>query len=382
MRVLCPHCGVRADTNSGGEAYERMLLEALPANGIELELGILSSRPVEQPPPGWHVTMLRPGTGIRWWLAPVPFLPFAYRTLRRLDVDLLRAHSVRFTAPTLLAARALARVRVPLVVHHLHSERSWARFEKLILRRADAIVTISRHSRAQLIAAGIPPERIAVIPPGVRAPHHIGSTFDWPRSDSYRVAYLGRFEERKRPHIPIEALAHLVRRGVDCSLVMAGAGPMRSRLERRAGELGVADRICWTGMIDDDEKWRLLAAADVVVFPSRLEGFGLVAAEAHAVGTPVVAAAGTATSEIVIDGATGFLVNGGAREFADALERLEDPAVRDAMAPHARDAARRFSPEVAAAEVAAVYRAVVAREALPVTSWAGTDRSAATGSAA
>ena len=111
--------------------------------------------------------------------APLVFTPYVLRLLRWRRVDLLRGHSVRHTGPALLLGRALARSRVPVVLHHHHLYPRWARLEAAIARRADAVVTVSEHSRRELVAAGVPAERVHVVLEGIAAPPPTGG---WPEA--------------------------------------------------------------------------------------------------------------------------------------------------------------------------------------------------------
>jgi glycosyltransferase involved in cell wall biosynthesis len=360
--VAGPHCGLRQDSNLGGEIYERALLERLPRYGVKLELGLPASRPVVDPPEGWEVALLRPTRGQRWYFAPLTFVPYVTRVLREKRVDLLRGHSVRFTGPSLFVGRRIAGAKVPIVLHHLHTDPRWERLDHELLRRADAVVTISNASRRQLLNAGIEHERIHVVYPGVSQPDSITPrTEAWPRNGALRVLYVGRLIERKRPGVAVAAVAGAVARGLDASLVVAGSGPLGKRLLRLAAERGLDRRLRWIGAPTDEEKWGLYAAADVLLVPSGLEGFGFVAAEAQAAGTPVVAVSGTGVAEVVVDGESGLVVPPAEHAFVSALERLSDPALRGRMAERSRELSRRFDWDDCARRVADVYRRVVER---------------------
>jgi glycosyltransferase involved in cell wall biosynthesis len=365
IRVLSPHCGVRPDTHiaaaaSGGERYERMLLTRLPDYGIELELGLPRSRSLraDEIPAGWRVTALPPG--LRWYVAPLAFVPYTASVLRRRPVHLLRGHSVLYTGPSLFAARALTRTRVPIVLHHLHTEGSLARFEGALLRRADAIVTISAFSAGQLADAGVVRHRVHVIPPGVARPHARPIPAPpWP-GDGLRLLLVGPLVGRKRPLLALQTLRELQMRGVDAGLVVVGDGPLRDGLQRAAAELEVGTSIRFAGPVSEEQKWGFFEAADALLFPSALEGFGFAAAEAQRAGLPVVAAAGTSVAEIVHDGETGFLTEADASTFAEATQQLADPQVRARLSANSRERSERFNWDDVARRVADVYAAVAA----------------------
>jgi glycosyltransferase involved in cell wall biosynthesis len=338
---------LRADSTVGGEVYERELLARLPAHGIDLELGLPRDHAVGAAPPGWRITVLRHRLGLHWVAAPLVFAPYARRLARR--VDLLRGHSVRHTGPALLLGRRLARSRVPVVLHHHHLYPRWARLEAAIAKRADAVVTVSEHSRRELVAAGVPAAKVHVVIEGIAAPP---PTEGWPDAwpgPGLRLLHLGRLEARKRPELAIETLRRL---DVPASLVVAGEGP-QGELAARAAGLPVR----FAGRVSEADKWRLYDSADVLLFGSTLEGFGLVVAEAQSRGVAVVAASGTATAEALEDGVSGLLVEPTAEAFAAAVREMA--ARREAMAAAAREHARRFDWDACAEGVAAVYRGLV-----------------------
>jgi glycosyltransferase involved in cell wall biosynthesis len=340
---------LRPDSSVGGEVYERALLERLPEHGIDLELGL--PRGHAAPAPGWRVTVLPHRLGVHWTVAPAVFVPYVVRLLRGRRVDLLRGHSVRHTGPALLIGRALARSRVPVVLHHHHLFPRWARLEAAIARRADAVVTVSEHSRRELVAAGVPAAKVRVVHEGIATPPPTEGRPDaWP-GPGLRLLFLGRLEARKRPELAIETLRRL---DIEASLVVAGEGS-RDELETRAAGLPVR----FTGRVSDADKWRLYDSADVLLFGSTLEGFGLVVAEAQSRGVPVVAAAGTATAEALEDGRTGFLASPDPDAFAARVRELADDTRRAEMSAAAREHARRFDWDACAAGVADVYRSLV-----------------------
>jgi glycosyltransferase involved in cell wall biosynthesis len=348
--------GLRADSDVGGEVYERMLLERLPARGIELLLGMPRDLEVPDPAPEWRIERLRAGRSLHWAAAPVSFAPWVAGLLRRGRVDLLRGHSVRYCGPSLLLARRLARTRAPVVLHHHHLSARWRALEARILAAADAVVTVSEHARIDLIDAGVPPARIHVVLQGVARPPR-AETWEaaWP-AEGLRLLALGRLEPRKRPGLALDALADVRRRGVAASLVVAGEGPLESELRTRAAALGIAGAVSFLGRIGDSDKWRLYDTAQALVFTSELEGFGVVVAEAQSRGLPVVVAAGTATAEAFAPDRSGLLAAADGPALGAALARLADDEVRRPMAEAAREFAARFDWDGCADQVADLYR--------------------------
>ncbi len=134
------------------------------------------------------------------------------------------------------------------------------------------------------------------------------------------------------PDVLVEALG-LLSQGADYEVTIAGDGDLRPMLEARLGELGLRDRVRFTGRLPNAEVASLLSGLDMFAMPSRREEWGVAAAEASASGLPVVATSVGGIPEIVVDGETGLLVPPeDPAALAKALERLiGDPGLRSRL---------------------------------------------------
>ncbi|MGP4111793.1 glycosyltransferase [Streptomyces sp. 4N509B] len=133
------------------------------------------------------------------------------------------------------------------------------------------------------------------------------------------LAMCSRLSPEKRPGLALDALAELLERGVDATLVVAGDGPLHGRLRERARQRELP--VVFTGHIGDPADLAVLqATADVVLAPGPAETFGLAAMEALACGTPVVASDRSAVPALLGD--AGAVASGDGRSFADGVQRL------------------------------------------------------------
>lgn len=171
--------------------------------------------------------------------------------------------------------------------------------------------------------------------------------------DQTIVAFVGRIQPLKAPDVLLRAAAPLIAAGRSprpLRLLVVG-GPSGTGREHPgaladlAAELGIADRVTFIPPQPSARLAQVYRAADVVAVPSYSESFGLVAIEAQACGTPVLAADVGGLGTAVADGSTGILVDGhGVAEWSNALEKmLADPRRLEEMGTAARGHAERFS---------------------------------------
>ena len=222
--------------------------------------------------------------------------------------------------------------------------------------RADAVIVLTRRLADRLLAGGLDPGRVHVIPSGVDlrlfARAQPDPAPDLPRP---RVLFVGRLAAQKGVSTLLEAVPLLRARA---AVVLVGDGPRRPALERQAGRLGPG-RVRFQGFVPHAEVPAWLAAADVLVLPSIYEELGSVLLEAMAAGLPVVASAVGGIPDAL--GAAGRLVppRDPAALAAAVDEILDDPALAAELAAAARRRAAAFSWDVLAGRVLEVYREAV-----------------------
>lgn len=199
------------------------------------------------------------------------------------------------TAPMVVTLHDLAFLRFPEYFTR-HGLRFFAAALGRIRRDADLVLCSSQATRDDAIAAGIAPARTRVVPLGVAAPEvpreRVADVRDRLGLPDRYVLHLGTAEPRKNTEALVRIAARLPG---DVGVVLAGGAGWG------AGPGAHDPRVRRVGFVTETDKWALLAGAEVFCYPSFWEGFGLPVAEAMAVGTPVVTAAGTSLAEVVGD---------------------------------------------------------------------------------
>ena len=257
--------------------------------------------------------------------------------LRRLarGRDVVHLHSSKAAALGRVAALSLGVRRRPAVVVTAHYWSwlvggRWAPLyrwiERRLARRCDSIVAVSEGEATEGRVVLGPSAPLQLIPNGVDREHFSPDRDAADRDPGYPLLVcVGRLSHQKGQDVAIRALALLDCRTARLRLVGAesGAGE-RARLEALAASLGVADRIEWRGAVEDTApEYR---AADVVVAPSRWDGFSLALLEAMASGATIVVSEVNGSESL---GDAGVIVPPGDPEaLADGIDRLLEDAPR------------------------------------------------------
>jgi D-inositol-3-phosphate glycosyltransferase len=380
-------------TGDGGgmNVYVRALGSALARAGVAVDVLTRAEHP-EQPPvvvvePGFRVLHVAAGP-----CAPVPlsrlpelvseFSDVAREQLERCgaEYDVLHAN---YWVSGAVGHRLKHELGLPLVTTFHTLDRVKAevgladgvalrpRVEAEVVRCADLVVASTYEERDQLVRHyGAHPERIEIITPGVD--HRVFSPGD--RAKSRRLVglapgptalFVGRIQPLKGADLVVRALAELETRHAQLVIVGGPSGPDGERelaeLQSLVTELGLDARVRFVPPQPHADLVDYYRAADVCVVPSRTESFGLVALEAAACGTPVVAANVGGLRFLVDHGATGYLVDErDAGDYAAVIDRvLADDS--DAMREQAVARSTHYRWSIAAARLRRHYDDLSAR---------------------
>ncbi|MBI4497126.1 MAG: glycosyltransferase [Chloroflexi bacterium] len=391
----CPLLPAGGRETGGMNIYLRELSKALAHRGLALDIYTrwhdYADLPLVELAPGVRVIHLE--AGARGPLPKEEVYPYlseflcnlaAFREAQGLEYDLVHSH---YWLSGWVGHFLRRRWRVPHVTmfHTMGEIKNRARAgeqesplrvrtERRIVARVDRIVAPSPQEGQQVISVyGAPPGRVTVIPCGVdletfrpldRAA--VRRTLGLP--EGRLLLFVGRLEPLKGLDILLGVLPLLEEARL---LVVGGdaqSGPELRRLQALARELGVTERVSFVGSVPHERLPLYYNAADVCVVPSYYESFGMVALEAMACGTPVVAARVGGLQSTVRDGETGFLIPWRCPEaYSERLEQLlRHDTLREHYARAARAAAQDFGWSAIADRVLALYDEVLAPAATPV----------------
>jgi glycosyltransferase involved in cell wall biosynthesis len=267
--------------------------------------------------------------------------------------------------PTVVGVHdVIARRHPELTLPRRRDRAFWLLKERVAVRRAAAVFTVSEASRAELVRAfGLAPERVAVVPEApdpvfgprpreavARALGELGLG-----QDERIVVYAAGLSPHKNVETLLEAFASLPLNGsAPARLVLAGALEDESfhsaadSIRERIRRLGLGDRVLLPGFVSDEQLACLYTAASAAVVPSLAEGFGLPAVEAAACGAPVILSALPAHRETLGDAARYFPPRDADALRAELEQTLRDPELARSLGEQARAAVAGLTWDAAA----------------------------------
>ena len=214
------------------------------------------------------------------------------------------------------------------------------------LRHAAHVFTPSAYLRELALTWGVAPKRVTVLPnPAPRIPQ-LPARDELRRSfglNGATLAFAGRLTAQKSLVHALEAVAA----APEVELVIAGDGPDREPLERRANELGIADRVRFLGAQPRERIVELFYAADATILSSSWENFPHTVVEALSVGTPVLAMEAGGVAEVVRDGVNGLLVApGDTAALSEAVRRyFHEDTLRERLRAAATESVAEYAPD-------------------------------------
>jgi len=267
--------------------------------------------------------------------------------VKTLGIDVVHAHEAQSDVIAYLASR-LHRLPIVTTVHGWIGgglkSRVRIELDKRVMRGFDRVVAVSGQIQRELIASGVPPERICLLHNAIVVDRYrrtgqrgfLADLIGRPVSGPV-IATIGRLSSEKGHANLVDAVGIVATRGYKVTAVLAGDGPERQSLVERARALGLDDMVCFPGYVSQPE--RILEETDLMVLPSHTEGLPNAALEAMAMEVPVLATSVGGTPEVVLEGETGRLVPPHAPDALALaiIEFLANPAPWRAMARRGRE---------------------------------------------
>ncbi len=364
LRLCSPQLSIAPTSNLGGTVYDREILRGLAQLDTPIHIPLPQQEAYETIP-NWSVYPT--GQHLRYtyeynWL----FLPRLLKLWRRDTFDLLRIHSPSLGPLGRLYKRIAQR---PTVAHYHHLEAD-KRVQMMLSRWAlghyDLITTDSEFCVEQLTTTfGVPRQKMVIVYPGVDPKYQPQARAQalqqqWELAGKTVLLYMGVLAPRKNLRFLLDVFKQAWQQQPDLVLLITGAGPQSGDLRQYAEQLGLAPVVRFTGYIDEAAKVQYYNLADIFVFPSLLEGFGMVVAEAMACGVPVVSSNAASLPEVV--GEAGLLVSPtDIQTFSQQIVRLaQDTALRHQLGEQGRTRIQeKFSWTTAAQQTLAAYQSVL-----------------------
>lgn len=385
----CPLARLGERDTGGMNVYLLQLAKKLGARGIQADVYTRYHDPADpqivELGPNARVIHIKAGSLYETKSSIYPYLPefvgnlVSFQKANDLNYDLFHSHywlsgkavsmlSRHYSLPHIASFHTLGEAKL----RALPGQRESAlriNAEKTILKRADQIMAVSQHERSNMIDYyRATPDKIRVIPCGVdmgyfrpidkeRARAELGIT------DPKVLLYVGRVQPLKGPDLLLRAVASLADKEGLRLLVVGGdkeGDEEIDRLKGLASELGVADIVSFLGIVQQERLPLFYSAADVCIVPSHYESFGLVAAEALACGTPVIASRVGGLMETIRDGVNGYLIPSRLPEaFAQRIDLLlNNDYLRNYLGSQARNSVQWLSWPFVADQVEALYLSV------------------------
>jgi N-acetyl-alpha-D-glucosaminyl L-malate synthase BshA len=266
-------------------------------------------------------------------------------------IDVIHAHYAVPHAVSAFLAKQILGGKNPKIVTTLHgtditlvgADESFYRVTKFAMEVSDGVTAVSRYLRERTLEDFALEKPIEVI-------YNFVDTSKGPRGRPSDRAHFAPNGEKVLVHAsnfrPVKRVTDvvrifdLVRKRVDAKLLLVGEGPEKIFARELVKELHLSDHVHFLG--EQDYLESLLAVSDLLLLPSEQESFGLVALEAMSCGVPVVGSQVGGLPEVVLHGATGYLLPvGEVREMADAaVKLLVDSGEHQRMSEEAKKRAR------------------------------------------
>ncbi|MBW6440614.1 glycosyltransferase family 4 protein [Patescibacteria group bacterium] len=316
-----------------------------------------------------------------FYVIPIPFGSKMKEVVKDLKLDILHSHQ-----PYSLGSEALKfskELNIPLVFTYHIKYEDYSHYIPLvpgfIAKKYIRKVTVGYSNQCDNVIAPSTAIKtllrdhkivapISIIPSGIDIDNFANSTCQRNqirekykiKSDEIMLITASRLVEEKNIKFIVESFSLMKKKFGKIKLMIVGDGAVRKELEEMAKNIGLEKDVVFTGLVDKNEIINLYQASDIFVFASHTETQGLVAVEAMAAGSPVVAIRASGIEDIVQDGEDGFLTSNSEEEFAEkVLQIAGNEELRKKMAEKAKENARKFEIVPWVEKIVKLYRSLI-----------------------
>lgn len=314
------------------------------------------------------------------WIMQLNFaiLEKAVEICNMIDFDIIHAHDwvVAFAAKTLKYSHKIPLVSTIHATEHGRNnglyndmQRYISSVEWLLAYESWKVICNSQYMKNEVnYVFQVPDDKLVVINNGVEVNKFEGIEKDYNFRRNYAmdnekiIFFVGRLVQEKGVQILIDAIPKIIQYYNDIKVVIAGKGPQLDYLKHKAYSMGIAHNVYFTGYLNDEDLKKLYKCADIAVFPSLYEPFGIVALEGMVANAPVVVTDTCGLGEIVEHGIDGMKAyTGNANSLADCIiEILYNPKSADRMRVNALKKVKAlYNWEKISKETLQVYKDVI-----------------------
>lgn len=296
------------------------------------------------------------------------YTEIAKRIAKQYEFDIIHAHDW-MTYPAGMAAKEVSKKPLVLHVHSIEQDRTGGNgrneyvwnIEREAMQKADAVVPVSHYTKRKVMEEyQIPEHKIEVIHNGIDYEEKFIERVSELRKQNKIILFLGRITLQKGPEYFIWAAKKALEKRQDLIFLMAGSGDMEYRMMHLASQLGISDKVLFTGFVRGSQWKDIYSMADVFVVPSVSEPFGLTALEAISYDVPVIISKNAGVSEVLQNSLKVEFWD--THEIANKLIALLDyPSLNHCIRENARKEIRNINWDVAAQKCLNLYERLLAR---------------------
>lgn len=362
--VICsPQLGIAPESNSGGEVYDREVIRAFCEQGVKVIVILPKNKPYIR-----H-------KNLKVYYIPLPFvwppylfnvliIPWLFWIYNKHKFNVLRVHSSYFVGLGALVFKFF-HPNIPLVVTYHHLEEKKPFFDlinKWVIKKWDIIVADSQFTKREIIEKyRVDEKKIKVVYAGVekkfkRQEKDQKLIKRYSLKNKKVLLFLGELKPRKNVELLLKVTSKLSLSNV--KLLICGKGKLYKQLINQVKKLKIEDKIIFTGFVSEGQKVDYYNLADIFLFPSLKEGFGMPVIEAARCAVPSIVSDVSSLKALVLDGKTGYLARlNDVNDWKTKIEKLlKDDSLRKKMAKYAEEFSQNFSWEKTAKKQIEIYR--------------------------